>query len=202
MVWGERDDWSPGSECGDAVGGGSGLGEGQDGLGTEGVGGTCGIEGDDRIDLGVSAFFVDDSHSAVAEHFGVEVSFGHFGDARHEFDGCNGVVADRGFGGEHNGIRAVADGVVDVSGFGARGVGVVAHGLEHLGCGDDGFADFVGHSDHAFLGRRDEVQGHLDTEIAAGDHDDVGFVKNLVQVVDGFFDFDLCDQYWVASGVG
>ena len=39
-----------------------------------------------------------------------------------------------------------------------------------------------------------KVQGHLNAEVAAGDHYGIGLVEDLSEVVNGFLDFDFCDE--------
>ena len=57
-------------------------------------------------------------------------------DAVHHLDRFQRVLPGSGFGGKHQRIAAVENGVGDVGGLGARGARVLRHGFEHLGCGD------------------------------------------------------------------
>lgn len=128
------------------------------------------------------------------EALGEDVFLGGFDDAGHGADGFDGVFADAGFAGEHDGVGAVDDGVGDVGGFCAGGAGVVDHRVEHLGGDDDGFGVALGEFDGALLDDGDLFEGHFDAEVAAGDHDAVEGGDDVVDVVDGLGLFDLGDD--------
>ena len=119
-------------------------------------------------------------------------------DLGHHGDGFDGILAGGGFGGEHDGVGAVIDGVGDVGGFGARGARVVDHRLEHLRGGDDGLAVLGGAADDVLLDGRDFLRRNFDAEVAAGDHDAVGDFEDGVEVLDGLRLFELGDD----PGVG
>src|ERR1700693_4206256 len=63
-------------------------------------------------------------------------------DAVHHGHALDGILSAGGFGGEHDGVGAVKNGVGHVGGFGAGGAGIFRHGFEHLGGGDDRDAEF------------------------------------------------------------
>lgn len=128
------------------------------------------------------------------EALGEDVFFGGFDDAGHGFDGFDGVFADAGFAGEHDGVGAVDDGVGDVGCFGSGGAGVVDHRVEHLGGDDDGFGVALGEFDGSLLDDGDLFEGHFDAEVAAGDHDAVEGGDDFVDVLDGLRFFDLGDD--------
>lgn len=130
----------------------------------------------------------------MGEALGEDVFFGGFDDAGHGADGFDGVFADAGFAGEHDGVGAVDDGVGDVGGFGAGGPGVVDHRVEHLGGDDDGLGVALGELDGSLLDDRDLFQGHFDAEVAAGDHDAVEGGDDVVDVFDCLGLFDLGDD--------
>jgi len=62
-----------------------------------------------------------------------QVRFGLANNFGHHLDRFNGVLAGGGFGGEHDGVGAVVDGVGDVGSLGAGGARVLDHRLEHWG---------------------------------------------------------------------
>ena len=62
--------------------------------------------------------------------------FGLADDAVHHLHGFDRVSSRSGFGGEHQRVAAVEDGVGDVGGLGAGGARILRHGFEHLRCGD------------------------------------------------------------------
>src|SRR6266567_1541810 len=119
-------------------------------------------------------------------------------DLGHHGYGFNGVFAGGGLAGEHDGVGAVVDGVGYVGGLGSGGARVLDHGLEHLGRRDDGSAVFGGAADDVRLDSRDLLGRDFDTEIAAGDHDGVGYFEDAVEVLDGLGLFELGDD----PGVG
>ena len=106
----------------------------------------------------------------------------------------DGILAGGTFGGEHDGVGAVVDGVGDVGGFGASGARVVDHRLEHLGGGDDGLAVLGGAADDVLLDGGDFFGRDFDAEIAAGDHDAVGDFEDGVEVLDGLGLFEFGDD--------
>ena len=75
------------------------------------------------------------------------------------------------------------------------------HGVEHLGCGDALLAHALCHADHLLLQHRDVLEGHLDSEVAARDHDAVRDLEDLLEVLDALHGLDLCDDLDVLSAV-
>src|SRR5271166_1821029 len=103
----------------------------------------------------------------------LNAGFGFMNDASHHGNGFDGIFSGSGFCGEHHGVGAVEDGVGDVGGFGARGAGILGHGFEHLGGGDNRTAEFTGAGNDIFLDNGNFFRIHFDAEISAGDHDAV-----------------------------
>jgi hypothetical protein len=132
----------------------------------------------------------------------VHVAFGFDDDARHDGNGFAGILAAGGFGGEHDGVGAVENGVGDVAGFGARGARVFDHRLEHLRGGDYGLAPGGGAADDVLLNDWDFFRRHFYAEIAASDHDSVGGFENFFQVIDGLRLFEFRDDGDVAVVLG
>src|SRR5712672_1613131 len=104
-------------------------------------------------------------------------------DLGHHGYGFDGVLACGGFGGEHDGVGAVVDGVGYVGGFGAGGARVVDHGFEHLGRGDDGFAVLGCAANDVLLQGGDFCGRNFVADFAAGDHDGGGDLENAAEVV-------------------
>jgi hypothetical protein len=136
--------------------------------------------------------------AAVLHEVG-HVAFGFDDDARHDGNGFAGILAAGGFGGEHDGVGAVENGVGDVAGFGARGARVFDHRLEHLRGGDDGLAPGGGAADDVLLNDGNFFRRHLDAEIAAGDHDSVGGFENFFEMIDGLRLFEFRDDGDIAA---
>ena len=186
----ERVDGWVGVVLGEQAGGGAGLGEDGDGAKVEVVGG---------VGHALADGFGDGKMGGVGDDLGgmrvgADLMLGLGDDLGHHGDGFDGVLAGSGLAGEHDGVGAVVDCVGDVRGLGAGGPWVLDHGLEHLGGGDDGFAELGGAADDVLLHGRDFFGRDLDAEIAAGDHDGVGGFKDAVEMLDGLGLFELGDD--------
>ncbi len=119
----------------------------------------------------------------------------HFADDPvHRLHRLDRVVTDRRFGGEHDRVGAVPDGVGDVAGFGAGRHRLGDHRFQHLGGGDHGQAHLVRDPDDLLLGARHAFRRQLHAEVAAGDHDSVRGAGNLPQVRERFGALDLGDD--------
>lgn len=124
------------------------------------------------------------------------------GDGTHHLDRLDGVIAARGLAREHDGVRAVKDGVADVRDLRACGARVRGHGFEHLRGDDDGLADGIALADDFLLDDRDILCRHLDAEIAARDHDAVRDGEDRVEIIDAREVFDLWDDLHVSAVLG
>ena len=122
------------------------------------------------------------------------VLLGRIDDARHRLHDDDRVLAHARLTREHDRVGAVQDGVGDVAGLGARGNRVVDHRLEHLRRDDDGLGHAAAEFDGALLHDRNGFQRQFDAQIAAGDHDSVECVDDLLEVVDGLRLLDLGDD--------
>lgn len=101
----------------------------------------------------------------------------------HLTDGLAGVRTLGGLAGKHDTVGTVGDGVTNVADFGAGRAGVLDHRLEHLGGADNGLAGKVAHGNHLLLRSKDLGGGNLDTEITTGNHDTIGLLENVLEVV-------------------
>lgn len=195
---GDHEDGADGAVLGEVAGGVAGGGEDQDGAGVDVERGADGGHGDGLDDGGWA-------HGEVAHLLEVgDVGDGVLGlEARlvHLGDGGDGVGALGRLAGEHDAVGAVGDGVADVGDLGAGWARVVDHGLEHLGGADDGLAGHVAHGDHLLLGGEDFGGGDLDAEVTTGDHDSVGLLEDLGEVVEALSVLDLGDDLDVRAGL-
>lgn len=73
------------------------------------------------------------------------------------------------------------------------------HGMEHLRGDDNRFAPRDTFIDQHFLNARNLFIGDLNGQIAAGNHDPIGVVDNVVDPVNPFLVFDLGDDFDGAS---
>src|SRR5690606_8154046 len=169
-----------------APGGLAGHGEGGEGLGA-----------DDGADLGGGARD-GASHGlghAVEGVGGLERGLlGGLDDAAHREDRLDGVLADAGLAGEHDGVGALEDGVGDVGGLGAGGARRGDHRFEHLGGDDDGPGLLAAQFDGALLDHRHLFEGQFDAEVAAGDHDAVEGGDDLGEAFHRLRLLDLADE--------
>ena len=128
---------------------------------------------------------------------GIEVWDGDFGEQAglvHHRHGFLGVVAFGGLAGQHDTISTVENRIANVGDFGTSRAGVVRHGLQHLGGADDGLAGDVALGDHHLLRDEDLAGGDLDAQISTRDHDTVGLLENLVEVVNTLLVLNLGDD--------
>src|SRR6184192_1210217 len=90
--------------------------------------------------------------AAAALHGGFpDVALRFFDDARHDGHRLARILAAGSFGGKHDGVSAVEDGISHVAGFGASGPGILDHGFQHLGGGDHRLAPHRGPPDDVLL---------------------------------------------------
>lgn len=124
----------------------------------------------------------------------VEVRSGHLGQQAgfvHHADSLARVIALGRLSRQHDTVGAVEDSIGDVGHLRTSRPGIVRHGLEHLRGADDRLALDVALGDHHLLGDEDLGSGDLDPQITTGDHDAVGLVEDLVEVVDALLVLDL-----------
>ena len=137
----------------------------------------------------------------VLEIMRAAAAFDARGDAVENFDALERIFADGGFAAQHDGVGLLENGVGHVGDFGARGHGRFNHAFEHVRGDDDGFALAQAGFDDAPLDDGQFFVGNFDAEIAARDHDAVGFVDDFFEVFDGLLVFDLGDDERVRFGL-
>lgn len=127
----------------------------------------------------------------------VEVGDGNFGQQAslvHHTDSLARVGTLGGLTRQHDTVGSVKDGVGDVGHLSTSGTGVVCHGLEHLGGANGGLTLDVTLGDHHLLGDEDLGGGDLDTKVTTSNHDTVGLLEDLVEVVNTLLVLDLGDD--------
>lgn len=180
-VAGDHDDGADRAVLAESTGGVAGGGQDKDSTGVELNGGRDSSHGN-----GVNG--VDGARGQVTEL--VEDRDVRDGDLSeetglvHHADGVLGVLALSGLTRKHDAVSTVENSVGNVRNLSTSGAGVVGHGLEHLSGADDGLASDVALGDHHLLGNEDLGGGDLNTEITTGNHDTVGLLENLIEVVD------------------
>jgi hypothetical protein len=100
---------------------------------------------------------------------------------------------------QHDTVGTVRDRVPNIRDLGTGGAGVIDHGLEHLGGTDDGLSSHVAHGDHLLLGGEDLGSRDLNTQVSTGDHDPVGLLENLGEVVETLTVLDLGNDLEVST---
>ncbi|GBE58879.1 hypothetical protein BOVATA_003720 [Babesia ovata] len=126
--------------------------------------------------------------------FGLEAELGH------DLDTVHRVLAAGGFARKHDTVSTVQNSVDDIGRLSPGRPGVVDHGLEHLGGGDDGLGGFVALPDHVFLRDADLLDRDFHTEVTPGNHDTIGFGEDGVEVAQTLHVLDLGDDLDVLAG--
>src|SRR5207249_1544073 len=129
----------------DQAGAGTARGEDHDGGGGGLAGGMMGGIGQD---FGVRRM---GPVRRILIAFVADGGIGFGGNTRHEPHRLDGVLADGSFGGEHDCVGAVVNGVGDVAHLGAGGSGVLDHRFQHLGGGNYEAAFAAGAADNRLL---------------------------------------------------
>lgn len=127
----------------------------------------------------------------------VGVGDGHFGKQAglvHHTDSLARVGTLGSLTRQHDTVCTIQDSVGNIRHLSTSGTRVICHGLEHLSGANDGLALDVTLGDHHLLGDEDLGSGDLDTQVTTGDHNTVGLVKNLVEVIDTLLVLDLGDN--------
>ena len=115
-------------------------------------------------------------------------------DATHRFDGETRIRASRGFGGEHDAIRAVENGVGHVAGLSPRRTRILDHRLEHLGGRDDRASHAIGERDDLFLRDRHLFEREFHTQVTARNHHRVRRAQDFFDVLQRDVLLDLGDD--------
>ena len=121
---------------------------------------------------------------------------GGLGNTRHNFKGAHGVFARGGLAREHYRAGSVIDRVGNIGYLCSCGAGVVYHGLQHLGSGDNALAEQTALGNKLFLNAGQTVKGHLDTHITASYHNTVAHLTDLVDIIKARLIFYLCDKLY------
>jgi hypothetical protein len=115
-------------------------------------------------------------------------------DAVHHFDRFAREFADCRLAGKHTGVGAVENGVGDVGRFGASGSRRLVHAVEHLRRDDRRLLQLLADANDSFLFDRHARDVDFDPQIAAGDHDTVGFGDDFLEPLQGLAFLDLRDH--------
>ena len=197
LVAGERADRHVGTEVRDQASGTTGGRRHGDALGAN---------GGSHVHSGHTHNVVDDAGAVsvsrnLERSVSREVLLSLESNAGLHLDGLDRVLTGSGLAREHNGVGAVVDGVSNVGNLGARRARVLLHGVEHLRSGDNGLVGRVALGDDLLLDVRNELGLDLNAQVATGDHDAVGSLENLVEVLDAQGALDLREDRHVLAAV-
>jgi len=112
----------------------------------------------------------------------------------HHIDRADRMLADGGFGGENEPIRAVEKRVDDVVEFGPRRLAVGDHRFEQIRRHVDRLFVQVRFTDDRLLQERDVLQRHFARKVAAIDEDFIGRCQDLVEIQHPALALDLRDD--------
>jgi hypothetical protein len=101
----------------------------------------------------------------------------------HHGNGLGWVVTLGSLTRQHDTVSTVKNGVGNVRYFSTGGARVVCHGLQHLSSTNDRLAFQVALGDHHLLSEEDLGGRDFDTKITTSNHDTIGFLENLIEVV-------------------
>ena len=118
----------------------------------------------------------------------------------HRAHGAHRILADRRFGGQHDGVGAVHHGIRHVGNLGTRRRRRVDHRLEHLRGRDTNLVARTRETDQALLQARHRGIADFDGEIAARDHDHVARIDDRADIRHGLGALDLGHDVRVAAG--
>ena len=114
----------------------------------------------------------------------VELEVGSPRDAGHGRHRVDRVDTDRRLAREHHGARPVENCVGNVGHLGPGGHRRVDHGLEHLGGRYDRAPPRDRGADEFFLDMRDFLESNAHPEVSPGDHEGVGRLQDVVDVLE------------------
>ena len=191
---GQDSDRSSGTELGNLLGGGTGFGAHNDGLGTNVNGGLDSRRGDGFTGGELSELLEGGVTDGGVKVVVVDGTFGFDAGLGHDLNGGGRVFSVGGFSGKHNGIGSVKNGVGDIGTLSTGRARVSNHGFEHLGGSDNRLSDDVSLSDHHLLGKEDLLRRNFHTKITTGNHDTISDSQDIVVVFKTFLVLDLADN--------
>ena len=150
----------------------------------------------DRVDLILYLEFSGVEKLGVID--GALCLFGYFCHCR---DSLDRIFAHCRFAREHDGARAVIDGVGNVGYLRTRRARVVDHGFKHFGRRYDALAAKTAGRYHHFLNGGELLEGYFYAHVAARDHNAVARVDDLDDVIDAGAVFYFCDYVYLVSAV-
>ena len=116
------------------------------------------------------------------------------GDAVENLDAFERIFADGRFAAQHDGVGLLKNGVGHVGDFRARGHRRFNHAFEHVRGDDDRTADAQAGFDDAALDDGQFFVGNFNPQVAARDHDAVGFLHDGFQIFDRLLVLDFGDD--------
>src|SRR5665213_714203 len=121
-------------------------------------------------------------------------AFDAHGDLVENFDALDGIFSDGGFAAQHDRVRLFKNRVRHVGDFRARRHRRFDHAFEHVRGDDDRTADAQTRFDNAPLHNRQFFIGNFNPQIAARDHDAVGFLDDGFEIGNRLLILDFGDD--------
>ena len=150
-------------------------------------------------------------HGPVGGHDGVAdgliqdiVISGLFGigdGSGHDLNGGFKVGRVGGFSRQHDGIGPIVDGIGDIGTFGTGRPGIGDHTFEHLGGNDHGLSGNVAFANHPLLCQKDFGTWNFHAQISPSHHDPIGFLQNVIKILQTFLVFNLANDLDVSTVV-
>jgi hypothetical protein len=137
-------------------------------------------EGVCQDNSGMGRFLAGIQEDGLVREVGASAALDASRDAVEDPHALDRVFPDGGLAAEHDGVGLLEDGVGHVGHLRAGRHGVLDHRFEHVGGHDHGLAQLERRLEDSALDDRKLFHRALHTEVAAGDHDGIGLLDDLV----------------------
>ena len=119
----------------------------------------------------------------------------------HGLQSLQRILSGSGLAGQHDSRGSVINRIRYVGNLSPGGTGLLDHGLQHLRCSDHAGAQHAAFCDETLLDGRNLVGRDLHAQVAAGDHDAVCDLADLINVIYAGAILDLGNDVHVLSAV-
>ena len=194
-VGGHADDVHRSTETAHQHGGLAGNGANHNGLGIH-----IQCHGADSVGNAVQIVLADVFGGAEALDI-VRMMLGVFGNLCHGLHSLHRILTGSGFTGQHDAGGTVVNGVGNVGDFRTGGTGVLDHGFQHFGGGDNTLAHHTADTGQLLLDSGNLHKGNLHAQITAGNHDAAAVFADFHHIVHTGLVFDLGNDLDIAAAV-
>ena len=129
------------------------------------------------------------------------ILLGFLGNAGHIANGFHRVLTGCGLTGEHNGRGAIINRIGHVVDLSTGGTGVIDHGFQHFGSGNNTLAQHAALESELFLNGGQLDEGNFNAQVTTGDHDTGANGANLLHIVNTGTIFDLGDDLDILAAI-